>query len=51
MVYKTDFEYSPVNDVGIHWESCSIDLDKRKVIISNRDNSFISLSDFESPFL
>ena len=50
MVYKVSSLHSPEHDTGILWSSLSIPLPKENLIISNRDKSFISISDFVTPF-
>lgn len=50
MVYKVSSLHSKEHDSGILWSSLSIKLPKENLIISNRDKSFISISDFISPF-
>lgn len=50
MVYKVSSLHSPEHDTGILWSSLSIPLPEENLIISNRDKSFISISDFVTPF-
>jgi len=52
MIYKTSTVYSPDNDSGIAWDSCGINWPDSKQIelISDRDNGFVKLTDFDSPF-
>lgn len=51
MMYKVSTTYNQNFDYGISWDSCNIDwaLDGQP-ILSNRDKSFIKLSDFCSTF-
>jgi len=51
MMYKVSIEYSPDHDAGIHWNSLNIPWPDRDVIISERDNNFVSLAEFQSPFI
>lgn len=50
MVYKVSSLHSPKHDAGILWSSLSINLPDNNPIISDRDKSFVSFSDFLSPF-
>lgn len=50
MVYNVSTVYNPSADCGILWNSCNIDWNTTKPIISERDSDFISLADFTSPF-
>ena len=50
MVYKVSQTYSAELDTGIHWNSADISWPNQSPIISKRDNSFISLDSFQSPF-
>jgi dTDP-4-dehydrorhamnose 3,5-epimerase len=51
LVYKVSTVYSPESDTGILWSSIDVDWPITKPILSTRDSSFSSLSDFESPFV
>lgn len=51
MMYKVSKIYSPNEDTGILWNSLSIPWGCDNPIISQRDQNFISFSDFTSPFL
>jgi dTDP-4-dehydrorhamnose 3,5-epimerase len=51
MMYKVSTVYSPNEDTGILWNSLSIPWRCDNPIISQRDQSFISFSDFKSPFV
>lgn len=50
MVYQTDFEHSPEHDRGVLW--CSLDFawPIREPALSERDGSFPSLQQFQTPF-
>ncbi|MFL0802001.1 MAG: dTDP-4-dehydrorhamnose 3,5-epimerase family protein [Agarilytica sp.] len=50
MVYKTDCGYSPSHDAGVLWSSCGIVWPCDSPLVSERDASFCSLNEFESPF-
>ncbi len=51
MMYKVSTVYHPEADAGIAWDSCGINWSlEGEPIISPRDNLFIKLCDFESPF-
>ena len=50
MVYKVSTSYSPANDAGILWNSVGIPWPSSKVIMSARDESFLPLDKFASPF-
>jgi dTDP-4-dehydrorhamnose 3,5-epimerase len=50
MVYKVSSLHSPDHDTGILWSSLPITLPYQNLIISNRDKSFKTFQDFESPF-
>jgi dTDP-4-dehydrorhamnose 3,5-epimerase len=49
--YSCTAEYSPEHDTGVRWDSAGIDwpLDGEP-LLSPRDESFVALTDFESPF-
>ena len=50
LVYKTSSIYSPDRDSGIRWNSAKISWPTKNIIISDRDKSFSTLKDFNSPF-
>jgi len=50
MVYKTDCVYNPESDKGLLWSSINLNLDVSTPLLSDRDLSFPSFLDFESPF-
>ncbi len=49
--YLVSSEYSKDHDTGIRYDSIGFDWDVRDPIISGRDLSFLSIADFDSPFL
>jgi len=50
LLYLTTTEYSPSHDSGILCESLKIDWPVQSAITSERDRSFVSLKDFNTPF-
>jgi len=48
--YLVSSEYSKEHDTGIRYDSFNYDWDIKNPVISERDLSFVSLKDFESPF-
>ncbi len=48
--YATDGPYSPEDDTGVLWDSAGVQWPLSANSISNRDQSFVRLSDFDSPF-
>ena len=48
--YKTSSLYSAKHDNGIHWNSIGFDWPTSAPILSDRDNTFISLSDYSGEF-
>jgi dTDP-4-dehydrorhamnose 3,5-epimerase len=51
VMYKVSTAYSPKHDTGILWSSAGISWPNLSPRVSVRDASFLSLSEFESPFL
>jgi dTDP-4-dehydrorhamnose 3,5-epimerase len=51
MMYKVSKSYSPACDAGIHWNSAEIPWPTKTPIMSKRDSEFISLDNFQSPFI
>jgi len=51
VLYKVSSVYSPVHDIGIHWNSAGISWPTPNPIVSARDEAFPALSCFESPFV
>tara|TARA_B100000886_G_scaffold337611_1_gene298675 strand:- start:1640 stop:2176 length:537 start_codon:yes stop_codon:yes gene_type:complete len=49
-VYNVSSEYNYKSDTGIRYDSIMFDWDTINPIISNRDNSFEPLENFNSPF-
>lgn len=51
MVYKSSSVHSPEHDTGITWDSFGFKWpEKEKIITSERDQMFLPLSQFKSPF-
>jgi dTDP-4-dehydrorhamnose 3,5-epimerase len=50
IIYKVTTVHSPEHDTGILWNSAGIPWPDKTPIISERDKSFIQLSQFKSPF-
>jgi len=50
MVYKVSSIYSQEHDSGVLWNSANISWPTTKAILSARDESFLKLDQFESPF-
>lgn len=50
MMYKVTSIYSPENDSGILWKSIQLLWPSSDPIISERDNGFIALDKFDTPF-
>ena len=48
--YNVSSSYSPASDDGILWSSIGMDWPDTDPHISERDSSFLALSDFQSPF-
>ena len=51
MVYNVSSVHSSEHDCGVHWNSFEFNWPTSDMIISNRDNSFVNLKDFKSPFI
>ncbi len=51
MIYKTTSLYSPQHDSGILWNSVDINWPSDNPIVSSRDKSFSTLSEYKSPFI
>ena len=51
MSYMVDSEYEPSHDNGIKWNSFQYNWNVSDPIISRRDNNFIDLNSFDSPFI
>jgi dTDP-4-dehydrorhamnose 3,5-epimerase len=50
MLYKVSTVYAAEYDTGIHWDSVGIPWQTLDPIVSERDKSFKSFSNFQSPF-
>ena len=50
MVYKTSTEYNSECDTGISWDSTGINWPVSDPIVSERDQNFTTLENFNSPF-
>lgn len=52
LVYKTDAVYAPESDSGIRWDECGFQWPLTGItpLISSRDESHPSITDFSSPF-
>lgn len=50
LIYKVTTVYSPEHDNGILWNSVGIPWPDAEPIVSERDNKFVPLADFLSPF-
>jgi dTDP-4-dehydrorhamnose 3,5-epimerase len=48
--YMVTSEYDPARDTGVLWSSCGIDWPSAQPATSERDRSFVTLREFESPF-
>ncbi|NER78913.1 MAG: dTDP-4-dehydrorhamnose 3,5-epimerase [Leptolyngbya sp. SIO1D8] len=51
MMYKVSTVYDRELDTGIRWDSAGVTWPADQPIVSERDQGFVSLSDFESPFV
>jgi len=51
MMYLVSSEYAPAHDGGILWNSAHIPWPEGDPILSERDQSFLRLEDFQTPFL
>lgn len=50
MMYKVTSVYAPLFDDGIRWDSAGIAWHTHSPILSARDQGFVELKDFDSPF-
>jgi dTDP-4-dehydrorhamnose 3,5-epimerase len=50
MVYQTSTVHSPAHDAGVLWNSFGFEWPVQNPILSERDQKFPALRDFESPF-
>ncbi|NDV63047.1 dTDP-4-dehydrorhamnose 3,5-epimerase [Puniceicoccales bacterium CK1056] len=51
MIYKTDMVYAPEHDTGIRWDSFGFNWPGDSFEISDRDQGFAKMNEFDSPFL
>lgn len=51
LVYKVSSFYAPQHDAGILWSSVGVDWPVAEPIVSQRDHSFPTLQDYQSPFV
>ena len=51
MVYKVTTTYAPNHDTGLAWDSANIDWPIKDPIMSERDRSFGTLAEFDTPFV
>lgn len=50
MLYKTDHVYTQELDKGIHWSSVGLKIGINAPLVSDRDDSFPTLEEYESKF-
>ncbi|MES1180399.1 MAG: dTDP-4-dehydrorhamnose 3,5-epimerase [Verrucomicrobiota bacterium] len=50
MVYQTSTVHSPAHDAGVRWDSFDFDWPVKNPILSDRDQKFPTLREFNSPF-
>ncbi len=50
MLYFTDIGHVPMSDSGIRWDSCNIRWPLSDTVLSDRDASFPTLKEFNTPF-
>ncbi len=50
LVYNVTREYSPEHDTGVRWDSAGIQWPVADPLVSERDQSFPPLEEFQSPF-
>ena len=50
LVYKVSTQYAQAHDSGIRWDSAGVKWEGDGFIVSDRDNDFIELKNFNSPF-
>jgi dTDP-4-dehydrorhamnose 3,5-epimerase len=50
MVYQTSTVHSPAHDAGVRWDSIEFDWPAIRPVLSDRDQQFPPLEEFESPF-
>ncbi len=50
MVYQTSTVHSPTHDAGVRWDSFDFDWPVKNPVLSDRDQKFPPLREFNSPF-
>lgn len=50
MVYKTSTVHSPAHDAGVRWDSFGFGWPVENPVLSERDQKFPALAEFQSPF-
>jgi dTDP-4-dehydrorhamnose 3,5-epimerase len=50
MMYKVSSVYTPTHDDGVRWDSAGISWNTLDPVVSVRDQGFVPLEDFDSPF-
>ena len=50
MHYKVSSQYAQSHDTGILWNSAGIEWPDKNPVLSSRDKSFLTFSEFKSPF-
>ena len=50
MVYQTSTVHSPTHDAGVRWDSFNFDWPVKNPTLSDRDQKFPTLPEFNSPF-
>jgi dTDP-4-dehydrorhamnose 3,5-epimerase len=50
MVYQTSTVHSPTHDAGVRWDSLGFNWPVKAPVLSERDEKFPALRDFQSPF-
>lgn len=51
LVYNVTSVYAPTHDAGIHWDSVGVPWPDDAPVLSDRDRSFPTLAEFDSPFV
>ncbi len=51
MLYNVSTVYAPESDTGVLWSSLPFDWPVENPVVSQRDQGFVPLSQFETPFL
>jgi len=50
VVYKVTTVYEPASDSGIAWNSFGVEWPTERPVLSERDQGFVALANFQSPF-